>query len=258
MFDDKTENLLQEVCNSLNEVVRKNSYTEIFKQRENSIDFLLDGEYKKLIGISYYIDPRLTLKLTPLPVILNENFIGIKINMSLRARMKDFTTGLDELVQNYENFSEVKYPFRGIYEKSWFSKIKQLDKEIENTKLRLQRPYTPSRRLSVIVGDEPMPKYQILDLFSDYILKNKLRYLNGDIKIDGDLKSFYSKGTICVSENVIFDTLRENTLVSEAQVFLSALQGGILFAGMKNTDHTKFMQMNNDSKIPKYLQWPIT
>ncbi len=258
MFDEHVESILKEVCTSLNEVNRKKPYLEIFKKYENSLDFLMDGEFKKIIGISYYIDPRLTLNLTPLPVVSNETFIGIKIHMGLRARMSDFTTGRDEIVQFYEDFSEVKFPFRGIYEKSWFSKIKQLDREIEKTKLRLQRPYTPSRRLSVIVGSEPKPKYQILDLFSEYILKNKLRYLNGDIKIDGDLKPFYSKGTFCVSENVIFDTLRENTLVSEAQVYLSALQGGILFAGMKNTDHTKFLHVNTNSRFPKYLHGPIT
>ena len=35
MFDDKIENLLQEICNSLNEVVCKNYYTEIFKEQDN-------------------------------------------------------------------------------------------------------------------------------------------------------------------------------------------------------------------------------
>jgi hypothetical protein len=257
MFEKETETILRELCKSLN-CISNGRYDEILEKLENSVDFLTDGELKRLEGILYIIDSRLSLELHPLPLVVKGTFVGIQIKISLRARMKDFTTGTDRICQYYDYLAVVRYPFRGPDEKSWLAKIRQLNKEVEDTKIRLQRLYTPSRRLSVIVGCEPKPKYQILDQLSDYILKNKLRYTNGDIKIDGDLKPFYSKNTVTVCENVMFDTLRENTLVSEAQVYLSALQGGILYAGNQNTKHTKFMQVNTGGTISKYLHWPLT
>lgn len=258
MFDQNIEKLLQDICCSLNKINRKNSYLEIFSKHENSIDFITNGELKRLIGISYYIEPRLNLEIYPVPIIENDNFLGLKLKVCLRVRMQDFTTGKKDKVQTYEYFSIVRFTFIGTDEKYWFAKIKQLNKQVEETKVRLQRLYTPSKQLSLIIGPEPKPKYQILDLLSDYILNNQLRYLNGDIKIDGHLKTFYSKGTVCVSESVIFDTLRENTLISEAQVYLSGLQGGILYAGKQTTKNTRFLKLNTDGLIPKYLHWPMT
>jgi hypothetical protein len=253
VLDQFVEKTLQQICTSLNDSVNANTYIEIFKKHENSVDFMTDGELKKIIGFSFYIDPRLRLDLSPIPVVENEVFIGIKLKMSLRARMMDFTTGKVETIQNYDYFSVIRYPFRGIEERSWLAKINQLHKEIQATKTRLQRLYTPSKRLSLIVGTEQKTKYQILDLVSDYILKNKLRYPNGDIKIDGDLKPFYPKNCVCVSENVLFDTLRENTLTSEAQVHLFALQ-----AGNPRRRQAKLLQLNTGSKSSIYLHQPIT
>jgi hypothetical protein len=256
MYAKTAEEYVIEILTALTKI-NPGSYIEKFDHHENSIDFITDGCLKRIIGIDFYIEPRLTLTITPILVTLKE-IDAVRLNISLRARMRDFTTGRNEHVQNYDYFSESRWPIVGPTEKYWEKKIFRLNEEIKLMSFRLQRKYQPSKRLSAIVGTEPKPKYQILDEFSDYILKNKLRHSTGVINIDGLLKPFYQKGTICVSEGIIFETLQQNTLSTETQFKLLSFQQGIPHGMQKNSIRRSLANFKRSCNSSRYIERPTT
>lgn len=256
MDEIQAQNLLLTIFSSLSHLSPE-SYKKVWEQHENSIDFITDGEIKRLIGISYDVDPRVTLHLQPSPINLKGSLTGIQLKLFARIRMKDFTTGKSDIVQFYNFYYYTSYPLLGPKEKFWEKKICHLNKEIRATSYRLQRKYTPSHRLSKIVGRDPKPKYQILDLVSDYILSNNLRLSNGAVKVDGHLKHFYGKNTVTVCENLFFETLRENTLISENHLkLISTIQGRLNAAQRTNRRHS--LVNNGTSSCPsQYIEGPI-
>lgn len=222
MENQQATELLYQILNSLNEI-SVGAYVKVFSREANSIDFITDCEVKKFIGISYAVDQRLSLHLQP-EITIRGSQLRMRISLGANIKMKDFTANNNEDIQYYNFFFQYSYLFTGKEDKNWLRKIRELNKEVIQTATRLQRKYIPSQRLSKIVGREAKPKYQILDLFSDYIIRNNLRLSNGSIKIEGDLKPFYRKNTHTVCENTIFDTLRENVLINETQLKLVTCQ----------------------------------
>ena len=218
MENQQANELLAQVLNSLN-AINEGAYEKILIREANSIDFITDGEVKKFIGISYAVDQRVSLHLQP-EIMVRKSQLRMRLSLGVQIKMKDFTANNNEEMQYYNFFYQYCYLFTGQDDRNWARKIKELNKEVVKAANRLKREYIPSQRLSKIVGREAKPKYQILDLFSDYIIRNNLRLSNGAIKIEADLKPLYKKNTHTVCENTIFDTLRENTLITETQLKL--------------------------------------
>lgn len=217
MKEATVTNLLQKVGESLNRISSE-SYSEVFERLENSIDFIADGELKRLIGLRFQVSNDVSIVLSAEPYRRDGMLLGINVNLGIISSLLDFTSSSISAVNKYPVRFAGKFRFDGLNSHYWAMKVSNLHREVRSSAHNLEREYTPSNRLEKIVGPGPMTKLKILDSVSSYIIKNNLRLNNGHIKIDGLLKPFYSKNTVTVCEWTFFDTLRENTLISEFQL----------------------------------------
>lgn len=191
--------LLNDCYERLNKLSSDVFYLE-YEDIENSLDFIMDGTYKKPRCISLRLDIRAKIEIL---------VVNCMVQVEFHANIADFTLSgprhkhVIYTLDVPEDFELNNVCFSGMMD------------EINSTKKRIVRKAIPSSQLAMICGPHNQKRYEILDSVSKHLIKNRLVQTNGHILIDPLMAPMFPKNTLLVNELSFFDTLRTHSKLIE-------------------------------------------